>query len=224
MSETKEMVTIPKDTLRKLKGISKKLSKLNTGAVGDDFWIASGGGGGYEWSQFDIGINKRGQLLTCNQSGCSCYGPEEPEDDKPTDFTPTSEVSFENGYDGEHKEAVEELTPIVDTLYKVLNSETVTPQEVIGLPNAEVRRAVIELVGYDKLTENALVKDESDTDGRLMVIKLEDDEDLTLLHVKDPSTTREYFLRVPPKMKTAKEARAWTFGFEANDFDLEVET
>jgi len=222
MSETR-VVTIPKDTIRKLKNISRKLSKLNTGSVGDDFWIATGGGGGYEWSQFDIGINKKGQLLTCEQDGCSCYGPEEPADDNPTDLG-SEEITFENGCDGEHDEAVKDLIPTVDTLYKVLNSKEVSPKEIISLPNAEVRRAVIELVGYEKLTEHASVKDESETDGRLMAIKLQNDENLTLLHVKDPSTTREYFLRVPPKMRTARQARAWTFGFEPEGFELEKET
>lgn len=222
MSETK-MVVIPKETVRKLKNISRKLRKLNTGAVSDDFWLATGGGGGYEWSQFDIGVNKKGQLLTCEQSGCSCNGPEEPTDDSPTDLG-TEEITFEDGYDGEHAEAVEDLIPTVDTLYKVLNNKDVTPQEIIGLPNAEVRRAVVELVGYDKVVANAEVLDTSESDGKLLRIKLDDDEDLVLLHVKDPSTTREYFLRVPPKTKTAKQARAWTFGFEEKDFDLEVET
>lgn len=221
MSETKQ-VMIPKDTIRKLKNIAKKFSKLNTGAIGDDFWIATGGGGGYEWSQFDIGINKKGELLTCEQSGCSCNGPDEPWDNSPQPLD--GEVTFEDGYDNQQSEAVEDLIPTVDTLYKVLNSKAVTPQEIIGLPNAEVRRAVIELVGYEKLTDGALVKDESEVDGRLLVIKLQDDEDLNLLHVKDPSTTREYFLRVPPNMKTARQARAWTFGFEADEFELAKES
>lgn len=222
MSETK-LVTIPKETIRKLKNISKKFSKLNTGAVGDEFWLATGGGGGYEWSQFDIGINKKAQLLTCEQSGCSCNGPEAPWDDRPTDLGEEA-ISFENGYDGEHREAVEDLIPTVDTLYKVLNNKEVSPEEVIGLPNAEVRRAVVELIGYEKIVATAEILDESETDGTLMRIPLQDDEDIVLVHVKDPSTTREYFLRVPPTMNTAKQARAWTFGFEPADFNPVKET
>lgn len=223
MSETKT-VTIPKDTVRKLKNISKKFSKLNTGSIGEEFWIATGGGGGYEWSQFDIGVNKKGELLTCEQSGCSCYGPEPPEDDSPTKLLVSKEITFQDGYDNEHSTAIEELIPVVDTLYKVLNDKTVSPKEIIGLPNAEIRRAVIELVGHDKLVKNAKTLDSSVVDGTLLKVNLPEDEDLVLLHVKDPSTTREYYLRVPPKMKTAKEARAWTFGFEAEDFVLERET
>ncbi len=221
MSGTKTVV-IPEPTIRKLKNIAGKFKNLNTGAVGDEFWIGTGGGGGYDWVQFDIGVNKDKELITCSQAGCSCYGPEEPTAD--VTYELKGSIEFEEGYDGEKGEAVEDLIKTTDTLYKVLNSKEVSPQEIIGLPNAEIRRAVIELVGYEKLTEHAEVKDESEVDGTLMVIKLQDDEDLTLLHVKDPSTTREYFLRVPPKMKTARQARAWTFGFEAEEFVLDKET
>lgn len=223
MSETKEIIKVPAATLRKLKTISKKFGKLNTGAVGDDFWIGSGNeSGDYEWGQFDIGVNKNGELITCYQGGCSCNGPEQPTADEKQSLDQPYEV--ENGYYGDEKAAIEDLIKTTDTLYKVLTNKNVSPQEIIGLPNAEIRRAVIEIVGYDKLTKEAEITDESDVDGTLMTIKLPEDEDLNLLHVKDPSTTREYFLRVPPKIKSAKEARAWTFGFDAEDFNLEKET
>lgn len=221
MSETKKVV-IPKGTVKKLKNIAGKFKKLNTGAVGDEFWIGTGGGGGYDWEQFDIGVSKDKKLITCAQGGCSCNGPEEPTPDTLYDLD--GEIELEDGYGGEVSEAVEDLEKTTDTLYRVLNNKSVDPKEIIGLPNAEIRRAVIEIVGYEKLTENAVITDESDVDGTLMVIKLPEDENLNLLHVKDPSTAREYFLRVPPKIKTAKEARAWTFGFETEDFNPIKET
>lgn len=222
MSETK-MITIPKITRDKLKDISKKFDRLNTGNTEDTFWLAGASTGGYEWSQIDFGITKSGQFVSCTQSGCSCYGPEQPTADGTHELDETLQFE-ESDYDPHVEDAVTELKQTTNTIYKVLNDKKVTPKEVIELPNAEVRRAVIEIVGYDKLTKHALIKDESEVDGRLMVIKLPEDEDLTLLHVKDPSTTREYFLRVPPKMKTAREARAWTFGFEAEDFEMDKET
>jgi len=117
----------------------------------------------------------------------------------------------------------DDLESIVGTLYKILNGEDVTAKAIIELPNAEIRRAVVEIVGYDKVVEGAEVLDESGIDGRLLRIEQSGDEDLVLIHVKDPSTDREYFLRVPPEMKTSKQARAWTFGFEPEDFNLEKE-
>lgn len=222
MSETKK-VTVPADTIRKLRSLSTKFQKLNTGAVGDNFWIASSqGDSDYEWGQFDIGINKQKELITCEQGGCSCNGPEEPTADDKQPLT--GSIEFEEGYYGEVKEAVDELIETTDILYKILNGKNVDPKEAISLPNAELRRAVLELIGYDKLISGAEVLDESDIDGKLLCIKLQGDEDLMLLHVKDASTDREYFLRVPPKMKTARQARAWTFGFEPEDFVLEAES
>lgn len=222
MSETK--LLIPKDTVRKLKSISKKFKKLNTGAVGDNFWIGSGsGGGGYDWEQFDIGVNKSGELISCRQSGCSCNSPEEPYASVEVKLGAEQIEIPDDQYDESGKEAVEDLIATTDTLYKVLNSKDVSPKEIIALPNSEVRRAVIELVGYDKLVETASVLDESE-DGELLEIPLVEDENIMLVHVKDPSTDREYYLRVPPTMKTAREARAWTFGFNAEDFVMEVES
>lgn len=222
MSETREIVKLPAATRKKLKVIAEKFGRLNTGSTGGEFWMGSGNeSGGYEWGQFDIGVNKDGELITCSQGGCSCNGPEAPTPEHRQSLEEPFEV--ENGYYGDEKAAVEELTTITDTLYKVLTNKKVSPHEVIGIPNAEVRRAVVELVGYDKVTSKAKVLDES-SDGRLLEIPLADDESIVLVHVKDPSTTREYFLRVPPNMKTARQARAWTFGFEPEDFTLEKET
>ena len=222
MSETK--LVIPKDTVRKLKSISKKFKKLNTGAVGNDFWIGSGsGGGGYDWEQFDIGVNKSGELISCRQSGCSCNSPEEPDADVEQKLGTEAIEIVDDSYDESGKEAVEDLIATTNILYKVLNSKDVSPKEIIGIPNSEVRRAVIELIGYEKLVETANILDESE-DGELLEIPLAEDENIILVHVKDPSTDREYYLRVPPKMKTAKQARAWTFGFDEADFNLEIET
>ena len=221
MYETKT-ITIPSETREKLQLISEKFSTLNTGSTTDEFWLGTGATGDYSWTQYDLGVNKKGELLCGVQSGCSCNGPEEPSADATYLLDKSIELSEAYSYD-ELSDAVEDLVGITDTLYKVLTAAAVTPKEVIGIPNSEIRRAVVELIGYDKILDEAEVLDDSATDGRLLRIKLDGDEDIVLVHVKDPSTDREYFLRVPPKMKTAKEARAWTFGFEAADFELAVE-
>lgn len=225
MSETKMQAIVPKATVRKLKNISKKLSKLNVG--GDDsgvFWLALGDDSydAYSWSQYELGVTKDGKLVGCYQSGCSCNGPEQPLPDHAWELGTTDiEITDPNGgYGNDEKLSVDELIPVVDTLYKVLNNKDITPKEVIDLPNAEVRRAAVEYVGYEKIVADAEVMDKSEADGTLLRIPLQNDEDIVLVHVKDPSTDREYFLRVPPQMKTAREARAWTFGFDADDFDL----
>ena len=49
-------------------------------------------------------------------------------------------------------------------------------------------------------------------------------EDITFLQVKDSSTGKRYFLKVPPDMRSVQEAKAWTFGLEKEEYDPEIET
>lgn len=222
MSEIKCFIT--KDTIKKLKYISKNMSKLNVGNK-NELWLATTeDGSGYDWSQFDVGINSKGEFITCSQGGCSCNSPEAPTAD--TNYPLIGELEItDDSYDNPGT-WLKELVQVSDTLYDVLRKKKVGAERVINLPNAEVRRAVIELIGIEKFIKDAKpdVLDDNEIHGTLLKVKLEGDEDLTLLHVKDPSTTREYFLRVPPDMKTSAQARAWTFGFNSQDFELEKET
>lgn len=226
MSETKQDAwVIPEETVDKLAFLSKEFTKLNTGSTGDEFWliVEDDNEGDYEGAGIAVGINKAGELVQAESSHCSCNS------------------SFDEGFESFGNQALSgdltvkfdiyysfddwlpELISTTDILYKALTGSEVNAKEIISLPNAEIRRAVVELVGYEKMIEDAEVVDESG-DGTLLRIPLQGDEDIVLVHVKDPSTTREYFLRVPPTMKTAKQARAWTFGFDAEDFNLEVES
>ena len=49
---------------------------------------------------------------------------------------------------------------------------------------------------------------------QLLRVKLEGDEDLVCVSVSCPSTERRYLLRVPPTMRTCRQAVAWTAGFD----------
>jgi len=49
-------------------------------------------------------------------------------------------------------------------------------------------------------------------------------EDIAFLQVKDPSSGKIYFLKVPPDMRSVREAKAWTFGLEKEEYDPEIET
>lgn len=44
------------------------------------------------------------------------------------------------------------------------------------------------------------------------------------LNSPDGARFKEYFLRVPPTMKTAREAVAWTFGMEADEYAPVIES
>jgi hypothetical protein len=96
-----------------------------------------------------------------------------------------------------------------------------TAAMALGVQNTEQRRCACEILGWNTILKelNAVVIDED-----------EDPEIGTLLEVDIPEIGKEKFLRaqcgtkrefampVPPEMKTALEANAWTFGFDAETF------
>jgi len=50
------------------------------------------------------------------------------------------------------------------------------------------------------------------------------DGDIAFLQVRDPSSGKIYFLKVPPDMNSVQEAKAWTFGLEKEEYNPEIET
>jgi hypothetical protein len=100
--------------------------------------------------------------------------------------------------------------------------ETISGQEVLQEENLEVRRVMLERVGYERLMleVGGLILDR-DTDAggerKLIRIPLDDDEDIYMVSVNCPSTAHHYVLRVPPFMRTCRQAVAWTAGFDNPD-------
>jgi hypothetical protein len=97
--------------------------------------------------------------------------------------------------------------------------EELTPAEVLGEPNAERRRAMLERIGYDRFLEAVrpeVLDADTDPGGArsLLRVALEGDEALVCLVVRCPSTARQYVLRVPPGTPTCRHAAAWIAGFD----------
>jgi hypothetical protein len=97
--------------------------------------------------------------------------------------------------------------------------EQLTAKEVIAEKNAELRRVMIERMGYLKFAKEAgakvLDKDQDRGGGRqLLRIDLQEDEPLVGLSCHCPSPGRQYFLRVPPTMKSCHQAAAWMAGYD----------
>jgi hypothetical protein len=108
--------------------------------------------------------------------------------------------------------------------------ESLTTEEILDEPNAELRRVMLERVGFewffDRVQAEVLDRDQ-DPGGerRLLRVQLLRDEPLVCLSVCCPSTGRKYTLRVPPSMKTCRQAVAWTAGFDdPADYHPLVET
>lgn len=108
--------------------------------------------------------------------------------------------------------------------------EELTATEALAEKNAEVRRVMIERMGYLRFSKEAKAKildEDKDSGGarQLLAIDLKEDERLVGLSCICPSTGRQYFLRVPPTMKTCHQAAAWMAGFDdATLYNPKIET
>jgi hypothetical protein len=103
----------------------------------------------------------------------------------------------------------------------VTDRKTLTPKLALTHSNIEQRRAAIGLLGWNSILHQL--------DGR-MIDRDADPEIGELIEVDIPDVGRERFLRVrcgtgrgfalpvPPQMKTALEAQAWTWGHDTKTF------
>ncbi|QEH38783.1 hypothetical protein OJF2_73910 [Aquisphaera giovannonii] len=108
----------------------------------------------------------------------------------------------------------------------VFRPETLTPEQILGQPNAELRRVMLERVGLEVVLRRAraeVLDRDADAGGerRLVLTWLRDRpgqaQPRCYLHCRCPSTGREYLLRVPPETRTCREAAAWLAGFDDPD-------
>ena len=94
-----------------------------------------------------------------------------------------------------------------------------TARDTLAEKNAERRRVMIERMGYLRFAEESgarTLDEDTDCGGprQLLRIQLSGDEPLVGLTCRCPSTGRQYFLRVPPTMKTCHQAAAWVAGYD----------
>ncbi len=105
-----------------------------------------------------------------------------------------------------------------------------TLEDVTRERNLTMRRVLLERVGLDWLLDrgNAIAVDQDQDRGgerRLLRFALEGGEDIVCVVVHCPSTGNRYVLRVPPSIRSCREAVAWTAGFtDADAYRPEVET
>ena len=111
----------------------------------------------------------------------------------------------------------------------------ITREDLLQESNAEVRRAMMERLGHDRFASlldlEAVHQETYGPVGKaqtatLLRTKTRDAvarEYLQFVRVTCPSTGRIYHLAVPPEIRTAKAAVAWTFGREADTYSPAVE-
>jgi hypothetical protein len=108
--------------------------------------------------------------------------------------------------------------------------ETITAREILQTVNVELRRVMIERMGYENFLQKAhtqTLDQDRDAGGERCLLRAPfgDDEPLVCLSVFCPSTGRQYMLRVPPATRTCLQAAAWLAGFDdPNDYRPVIET
>jgi hypothetical protein len=101
----------------------------------------------------------------------------------------------------------------------ILQPETLTREDWLNEPNLEVRRVMQERMPHFVETIGAHWLD-TGKHGSLYAINLEPDPEgvAHYVHVRDHSSERSYYLRVPPTIQRADEAVAWTFGLNEQEY------
>jgi hypothetical protein len=109
--------------------------------------------------------------------------------------------------------------------------ETITPDDIDSEANVEVRRVMIERYGEERylIDGGATIIDIDPEFGTLYRKGMDDDEPLVMVKVinstpEPDGTYKPYFLRVPPDVRTARDAVAWTFGLTGSEYSPLIET
>lgn len=122
----------------------------------------------------------------------------------------------------------------VEVPAKLIESpEQVTRQEILAEQNAEKRRCYQEILGSEQfgslLGLEAIDRKTDQFKNEIILYRTKERDKLVGDHIYFakvicPSTKRAYFLCVPPKIKSADEAVAWTFGKSPDNYKPIVET
>jgi hypothetical protein len=104
--------------------------------------------------------------------------------------------------------------------------ETLTREDFLNEPDIEVRRVIQERMGQRFVSIlGSKIVDEGPR-GRLHEVRVPNDPEriARYVEVQDASTSRQYFLRVPPTIQTADAAVAWTFNCTIENYQPIQET
>ena len=102
----------------------------------------------------------------------------------------------------------------------ILDKENLDPQTALTWENIEQRRCAAEIIGWNNVLEqlDCIVIDQDDPEiGKLVEVDLPDVGRERFLQVLC-GTGRTFALPVPPDVKTALEAQAWTWDIPVEDF------
>ena len=158
-------------------------------------------------------------------------------DDGPAFISPTRITYYKNG----RKHGVDaDIHGSINYYYEnvrvppkfITNPESLTIDEVLQHQNAEVRHVGIKIIGLDKLLDhpNTTIIHQSRKKGQIL-FQISGVFSQPVSYIKVVNSTPEpdgsfknYYLCVPPSIKTCKSAVAWTFGLNAKNYHPSIET
>jgi len=114
--------------------------------------------------------------------------------------------------------------------FVIENPEQITTDRIASEDNVEVRRVLIERYGTAKYLHDCGTQEvHKDSFGVLYRKFMENDEPIVMVAVTNSTpeadgSFHQYFLRVPPTIKTAREAVAWTFSLDSSEYGPEFQT
>jgi hypothetical protein len=110
--------------------------------------------------------------------------------------------------------------------YIIERPEEITVDLITTEANAEVRRVMLDKFGLDRFIKESGAKliDSDEKIGDLYVAEFEDDEALAMVRLinstpETDGTSKEYWMRVTPGAKTAREAVAWMHPLDSLEGD-----
>ncbi|GAA1593869.1 DUF6745 domain-containing protein [Actinoplanes couchii] len=107
---------------------------------------------------------------------------------------------------------------------------SLTMERIRSEENAEIRRVMLEHFGYERyLREAGARRQGTDETGTLWWLDLPGDEPLVMVEVVNSTpepdgTSRVYWLRVPPRTRSARAGVAWTFGLTEEEYQPLIQT
>ena len=99
------------------------------------------------------------------------------------------------------------------------------PQWLLSEKNAEIRRLLIQTIGYDRICQELeAIELDAWREYTLLGIDINvDEEPIYLLKMTCPSTGHLHVLRVPPEMNSAREAIRWVnWGIDPEEFSVQT--
>ncbi|MBX9696075.1 MAG: hypothetical protein K2Z81_27050, partial [Cyanobacteria bacterium] len=113
----------------------------------------------------------------------------------------------------------------------ITNRASITVEDIDGEFNAEIRSVMIQFYGEERYLRDsqADIVDDDARFGTLYRRQISRFDQIAMLRVtnstsEEDGTFKTYFLEVPPDMRTAHEAVAWTFGMTDDQYDPVIET